>query len=555
MVLLNHNQFRNSGSLTGNHILRFLSLLFLVLCSVATLPAQSATSGGTTPAANTPTNDPLGRDTPRGTAIGLLKYGMRQNYATAARYLQPSRGQDLVLIAKELETLLPGFQGNIGLLSADPEGTVEAGLQPGEVRAGVLAVRGETLDIILVRVNDPKFGQIWLVSKETVAQIPALYAKTGGAVPTTADRILPSVLRDRNALGMSVAQWFGWLVSIPLSWSLAYALAFLVSGPRRLWCKVRHLPFRSVWDTPLGMPLRCINAIIMHCVFVYLLDPPLLYRVYYFRFTTVLLVASLAWLTSRVIDVGFNRAINHTRAQRRGGESILILIQRLTRILMIIITFVAALALFGINVTTTLAGLGIGGLAVALGAQKTLENIMGGVSLLMDKALQIGDFCEIGGKFGTVEDIGLRSVKVRTLDQNLLVVPNMALAQMQFENMKTRPKLLINQKFSLRIETPVEQLRCVLNRVQSMLDGHPSIESGSRIRVNAFGGAAFELELFAYVKTNDWPQFTSIRQDVVMTIAEIVEGTGARLAAPTSLTYISRDGETAEEKTKAVGAV
>jgi MscS family membrane protein len=554
MILTKHNRFRNSGLRPWNHVVNIVFLLFLVLCSVATLSAQSSTPGGTPQATNTPASDPLGRETPRGTAMGLLKYGMRRDYATAARYLQPSRGQNLVLRAKELETLLPNLQGNIGLLSDDPAGIVEAGLQPGQVRAGVLAIRGETLDIILVRVDDPKSGKIWLVSKETVAQIPAFYAKTEGAVPAATNRILPSVLSERNVLGMSVAQWLGWLLSIPVCWLLVYALALLLSGPRRLWCKLRHLPFRSVWGTPLGTPLRCIIAILMHCVFVYLLDPPLLYRVYYFRFMAVLLVASFAWLTSTVMDVGFKRVINRTRGQRRGGESILVLIQRLSRILMIIITFVAALALFGINVTATLAGLGIGGLAVALGAQKTLENIMGGVSLLMDKALQIGDFCEIGGKFGTVEDIGLRSVKVRTLDQNLLVVPNMALAQMQFENMKTRPKLLINQKFSLRIETPVEQLRCVLNNVQGMLDGHPSVECGSRIRVNACGGAAFELELFAYVKTNDWPQFTEIRQDVVLKIAEIVEEAGARFAAPTRLTYVSRDGETTEEQTKAVGA-
>ena len=179
--------------------------------------------------------------------------------------------------------------------------------------------------------------------------------------------------------------------------------------------------------------------------------------------------------------------------------------QRLTRIVMLIIAFVAALALFGINVKTTLAGLGIGGLAIALAAQKSLENLIGGVSLLMDKAVHVGDFCEIGGRLGTVEDIGLRSLRLRTLDQNLLVVPNGLLAQMQFENMKARPKLLIDQTFSLRIETQVEQLRFVLDRVQSMLDEHPSIESGtSRIRVNDFAGAAFELELFAYGKTGDW---------------------------------------------------
>ena len=102
----------------------------------------------------------------------------------------------------------------------------------------------------------------------------------------------------------------------------------------------------------------------------------------------------------------------------------------------------------------------------------------------MDKAVHVGDFCQIGDQLGTVEDIGLRSLKLRTLDQNLPVVPNGLLAQMQFENMARRSKLLINQTFSLRIETQVEQLRFVLDRVQSMLDQHPAIEPGTcRVRV------------------------------------------------------------------------
>ncbi len=145
-------------------------------------------------------------------------------------------------------------------------------------------------------------------------------------------------------------------------------------------------------------------------------------------------------------------------------------------------------------------------------------------------------------RLGTVEDIGLRSLKLRTLDQNLLVVPNGALAQMQFQNMKARPKLLIDQTFSLRIETRVEQLRFVLDGVQSMLNGHPSIESGtSRIRVNDFAGAAFELELFAYGKTGDWAAFTAIRQDVILKVAEIVEAAGTHFAGPTQLTYLAGD--------------
>src|SRR5271169_5398123 len=138
---------------------------------------------------------------------------------------------------------------------------------------------------------------------------------------------------------------------------------------------------------------------------------------------------------------------------------------------------------------TAFAGLGIGGLAIALAAQKTLENVLGGVSLLMDKAVQVGDFCKIGTEMGTVEDIGLRSVKVRTLDQTLLVVPNGALAQLQFENFASRQKCLIDLHFSLRIETEAGQLRFVLGRVQTLLDQEPSIEpETSRIRVANIDG-------------------------------------------------------------------
>ena len=256
-----------------------------------------------------------------------------------------------------------------------------------------------------------------------------------------------------------------------------------------------------------------------------------------------------AWLVSRITDRGFDHAVSWTRTQHPGGESILIVLQRLTHVLLMLIGFVGGLAALGVNVRTTLAGLGIGGLALALGAQKSLENLLGGVTLLMDKALQVGNFCKIGNQFGTVEDVGLRSIKLRTRDQSLLVVPNGSLAQMQFENFGSRQKCLFNQNFSLRIETQVEQLRFVLDHVQTVLDQQSAIEAGtSRIRVSNFAGAAFELELWAYATTADWVAFTAIRQDVILKIAEIVEAAGTRFAAPTQLTYLSRDPYPGAEK-------
>jgi len=536
------------------HALDVALAIFLFVSSVANSPAQLPGSAAHPPAKAEPTApaDLLGRENPRSAMMGLLKTAEREDYETAALYLQPIPGQDTNLAdrAKELQALHRKFKGNVGLLSQNPNGTVEPGLPLGEVRAGVFAIGSTTTDVILVQVDDPVSGKIWLVSKETVASIPKLYAQMESEAPTIADRIMPAALTGRRLLGVSLAQWLGWLLSIPISWLLAWLLAFLFTVPARVRCKLRKVPFAPVWETRHGMPIKCILALLMHSIFVYLLEPPLLYRVYYFHFIAALLVGCLVWSVSTITDRVFEHAESLTRTQHRGGESILVLMQRLTRIVLLIIAVIAALGLFGVDVKTTLAGLGIGGLAIALAAQKTLENLIGGVSLLMDKALRVGDFCQIGSQLGTVEDIGLRSLKLRTLDGNLSVVPNGSLAQMQFENMARRSKLLINQTFSLRIETQSEQLRFVLDRVQNLLDQHPLIEPKScRVRVMSFVGAAFQLELFAFAKTGDAAQLTVIRQDVILKIAEIVEASGTRFAAPTQLAYLSRDKGVDAERT------
>ena len=543
---------RRTWRLGRTYALDVALAVFIFVIPVANSLAQLPTFAAPPPAKPeqaTPI-DPLGRETPRGAMMGLLEYSERDDYETAARYLQPMPGEDknLPQRAEEFRALEGKLKSNIGLLSNDPNGTVEPTLPAAQVRAGVLTVNGTTAEVILVRVNDPASGKIWLLSKETVASIPKLYAQMKSEAPTLADRIVPAPLTSRRLLGMSLAKWLEWLLSIPTSWLLAWLLAFLFSVPARIRCRFRKLPFRPVWETRHGMPLKCILAILLHSVFVYLLEPPLWYRVYYFRFMAALLMGCFQWLLSTITDRGYERAVNRTRIHHGGGESILILMQRLNRIVLLTIALVGALAILGVNVKTTLAGLGIGGLAIALAAQKTLENLIGGVSLLMDKAVRVGDFCQIGDQLGTVEDVGLRSLKLRTLDQNLSVVPNGSLAQMQFQNMARRSKLLINQTFTLRIETQAEQLRFVLDRVQSMLDHDLAIESGSRVRVMSFVGAAFQLELFAYGKTGDWTEFTTIRQDVILKIAEIVEASGTQFAAPTQLAYLSRDKGIGAEK-------
>src|SRR5271165_2653621 len=169
-----------SQSLDWPCALRIALSIFLCVGAAARSPAQLPKSAAP-PAKAEPAVvvDPLGRETPRRTVMGLLRYAERQDFATAARYLQLPPGQDTNVsqLAREFQALSHRFKGDVDLLSDDPNGTVEAGLPPSRVRAGMFVVGGANTDVILVRVDDPEYGKIWLVSQETVARIPDLYAQ------------------------------------------------------------------------------------------------------------------------------------------------------------------------------------------------------------------------------------------------------------------------------------------------------------------------------------------------------------------------------------------
>jgi MscS family membrane protein len=215
-------------------------------------------------------------------------------------------------------------------------------------------------------------------------------------------------------------------------------------------------------------------------------------------------------------------------------------------VLIALVAIFAILKVAGIDTTTALAGVGIGGVAVALGAQKSVENLLGGIFLLTDKALAVGDTCFISNRLGVVEDITLRSVRLRTQEQTLLSIPAGVLSQANIENFATRDKMLLQTTLRLRYGTTAEQLKAVLDGIRALLAQHPKLEiETSRIRLIDFGVYAIELELFAYVLTSDGLTFLSVREDLLLQIAAIVESSGSGFAQPTQFIYL--DGKSVAE--------
>ena len=216
----------------------------------------------------------------------------------------------------------------------------------------------------------------------------------------------------------------------------------------------------------------------------------------------------------------------------------------------------------GVPVAPMAAGLGVGGLAVALAAQPTLENLIASLTLYFDRPLKVGDFCRYGEdpspgwlRIGTIEEIGLRSTRLRGIDRTVTTIPNADFAKLQLINLTLRDRMLLRTTIGLRYETTPEQLRFVLAKLREMLLGHPKITAEpARVRFVGFGDYSLNVEIFAYGDTADWNQFLGIQEDVYLRIMDIVKEAGTGFAFPSQTNYFARDGGLSKEKTEAAEA-
>ena len=215
-----------------------------------------------------------------------------------------------------------------------------------------------------------------------------------------------------------------------------------------------------------------------------------------------------------------------------------------------ILILASGLSDLGVPLAAVIASLGVGGVAFALAAGPTLENLIAGVTLYLDKPVKIGQFCQFEDVLGTVERIGLRSTRIRRWGGNLVAIPNARFAEYQLDNFNDARHLWIRQRLRLRYETSPEQLSYVLAKIREMLFAHPNIVS-PRARLIGFGSDALNVEIVCYSDTGVWAQWHAIREDVLLRIMEIIEASGTRLALPSKTTYVARDVGLDEERRRA----
>jgi len=209
------------------------------------------------------------------------------------------------------------------------------------------------------------------------------------------------------------------------------------------------------------------------------------------------------------------------------------LINRLSKAAAVIVAGLVLLYLAGIDLTAVLAGLGVGGLAIGFGAQKTIENLFGGIMVISDKPVNVGEVCRAGEYFGVVEDIGLRSTRIRTLNRTVVSIPNGQLASMSLENFTVRDRIWLHHTVGLRCQTTADQVRRVLAGIRRLLETHPKVDcTSARIRFVGINGLSLELEIFAYVLEHDQAAFLAVQEDLLLKIMDVIDTSGTSLAFP-----------------------
>ncbi len=488
---------------------------------------------GPAPAKPEAPQDALGRNTPRGTVLGFMIAARKGQNDLAVQYLNtPLRDHAAIVLAHELYTVLDrDLPANLARLSNNPEGSLSNALSPTEERVGTIHSDNRDVDIVVERVDRGESGSLWLFSSKTLQSIPELY---NAGNPESFEDMLPKFLVKTRIAGIALYHWLAAIVGIPLLYYLTHLLdrllAQLIGGLRRRLYRRPDLPNPEVLLKPVRLLLL---AFLIHWT-ITSVSLPLAERLVWSSIAAVITIGASVWLL--LLLNGWTENYVHRLLTRRnitGIRAMLRLARRACDVLVLFAGLVVTLYYFGANPTAVFAGLGVGGIALALAAQKTLENVIAGISIVFDGVIHVGDTLKVGDVRGAVEDMGMRSTRIRTLDRTVVSIPNSQIANMALENVSARDKFWFHLVLALRYGTTSAEIRAVLERIRSLLQQNHNIESDSiRVHLLRFGRTSLDVEVVAYVPTRDLKQFLDIQQELLLRITEYLESAGVRIARP-----------------------
>lgn len=509
--------------------------LALALGAASPAPAQVPVAESEAAAPAEPL-DPFGRTTPAGTVSGFVDAIADEDYERASRFLDlsdiaasrraklgPAMAEQLQERLDQAGSFLPRPQ-----LSELPEGESVDGLQPRLEKVGTLEIGGTESPVLLERKEGADGEAHWVIANETLDL--ALSARPV-ADSTLAEQWLPEMVTDIDIGGAPASHWITLLavtIAAFLTCWLLLHVAFLLlrriaGGARRM-----HRFVRAV-----SPPLALLAAVLAGSLSAPALSVSIVARQAMGWWFELAGWVALGWLGWRVIDALSDRVLARlNRKGRLNATSIIRFAGRLAKLVVIAVTLMALLDAMGFDVTAAVAALGIGGIALALGAQKTVENLIASISILSDRPFRIGDVCRFGSIVGTVEDIGMRSSRIRTLDRTLLTIPNGNLSNSEIENYSRRDQGFFHPMLHLSTEVGAETLDILLPALRKALADPRLQGGGARVRLLAPTPDRLPIEVFGYILTSDYDEYLEIQEELMLKLLRVLARHDVRLVPP-----------------------
>ncbi len=415
--------------------------------------------------------------------------------------------------------------------------------------------------IVFERTDTPGNGSRYLITKASVDQIPDNYELIK-SFPSRQDRgddlysyyiYTPGNLVAPKWYNLirSGPEWLGNQVLSQAYWQwialvLLSALTLAIPVLYHRWSRWRAVPLSDAKRKLRGLQIPVI-VILSVLAYRYLIEEQINITgdvmVAVGTISTAIVWTATAWLAYRIVELISAWVIKNPSVPTKSLDSSLLLTAfRLVGVAVAVLVIGYGATQIGIPVYGVIAGLGVGGLAVALAAQPTLENLIGGIILYADRMVRVGEFCEFDDLAGTIEAIGIRSTRIRALDRTVITVANADLAKRKIINYSRRDQFHLKHRINLRYETSEAQLNRVIEGIRSFLEAHEMVaEEPLRVRLMELGAFSLDIEIYAYIQTSARDTFLEVQQDILMKIMEIVHDAGTDFAFPSSTTYLAQD--------------
>ncbi len=511
--------------------------------------------------------DSFGRDTPRSTVQGFLSALATGDTKLAQKYLD----EDYLAKAKDAKAVVKNFQHNLDIggrllpalqISDSPEGHRDDLMPQNKDKVGVIEIRNgkagasgddnvasdnvasDSIDIVVVQKKNKDGGIYWQFAKQTLEELPTATQ----ADVTLIQSLSWQALQGITLGGYDMADGVALALLIAMSVFIGYAVIWLLFiTVKFLYPLLTKRPFTM---TPkVVMPLALVLVAMLLSDIMLNAGVPVTLRTPVERLKEAVAWLSIAWLMLRVIDVVFYRAKRLSVSRNRPEQiSLLGLSRKLAKAFMVILAIIVIFGNLGFDLTTGIAALGVGGLALAFGAQKTIENLIGSVVVVADRPVNIGDYCKFGTYEGVVIDVGIRSTRVRTLNRTVVTIPNGDFSSLQIENYATRDMFHFVHNLYIKRHTDLAKLDQLIEHLKAFLDNHSDTnDEWTQVRISELRQDAFVVEVRAYIITTDVIEFYDKQTKLLLQVLQEVQGFGVEYALPSQEVTISTNANVTQQ--------